>query len=250
MKIFHFTEFDSRFNNESLSVINEELKFIKEEKKIDFKCFSKEATEVLDEYLLFSRDTLEVKFGLTVQYWMGYFEILHLYHEFSKGIRTGDLDFYIHCLPKITNYLFAFNHHNYVRWLVLFHGNLLKLKIIHPEVHKKFKNGCFSLKRTKKPFSRLPVDLTLEQTINADAASQKKGISAITNSTSARQRWAESHYIRISIVSHLFEELNLTKKEDVSRDLKSNRIKRIRGAFGDTNFNHHKNDESVLKRFK
>ena len=67
MKILHFTEFDSRFNNESLSIINEELKFIKEEKKINFKCFSKEATEVLDEYLLFSRDTLEVKFGLTVQ---------------------------------------------------------------------------------------------------------------------------------------------------------------------------------------
>ena len=97
--------------------------------------------------------------------------MLHLYHEFSKGIRTGDLDLYIHCLPKIANYLFAFNHHNYVRWLVLFHDNLLKLKITHPEVHKEFKNGCFSLKRTKKPFSRLPVDLTLEQTINADAAS-------------------------------------------------------------------------------
>ena len=28
------------------------------------------------------------------------------------------------------------------------------------------------------------------------------------------------------IISHLFEELNLTKKEDVSRDLKPNRIKK------------------------
>ena len=38
-----------------LNVINDELKLIKEEKKMSFKCFSKEATEVLDEYLLFSR---------------------------------------------------------------------------------------------------------------------------------------------------------------------------------------------------
>ena len=89
MEILHFREFDSRFNNESLSVINEELKFIKKEKKIDFKSFSKEATEVLDEYLLFSRDILEGKYGLAARYWMGYIEMLHLYHEFSRSIRTG-----------------------------------------------------------------------------------------------------------------------------------------------------------------
>ena len=73
-------------------------------------------------------------------------------------------------LPKITNYFLAFNHQNYVRWLVLFHDNLLKLKFTHPEVHKKFKNECLLWKRTKKLFSRLPVDLKLEQAINADAS--------------------------------------------------------------------------------
>ena len=52
------------------------------------------------------------------------------------------------------------------------------------------------MKTTKKPFSRLPVDLTLEPTINADAASQRTGIGAIKNSISDRQRWAESHYIK------------------------------------------------------
>ena len=44
MEIFHFREFDNRLNNESLSVIIDKLKLIKEEKKIDFKCFSKEAS--------------------------------------------------------------------------------------------------------------------------------------------------------------------------------------------------------------
>ena len=154
MEILHFLEFDSRFNNESLSIINEELKFIKEEKKINFRCFSKEATEFLDGYLLFSGDNLEGKYELTAQYWMGYIEMLHLYHEFSRSIQTGDLDLYIHCLPKITNCFFTFNHHNYARWLVLFHNNLLKLKTTHLEVHKEFISRCFSLKRTKKPFSR------------------------------------------------------------------------------------------------
>ena len=46
------------------------------------------------------------------------------------------------------------------------------------------------------------------------------------------------------------KELNLTKKEDVSRDLKPNRIKKIQGAFGDTNFNHHRNNQFVLTKYK
>lgn len=49
MEIIHFGEIDSRFNNESLSFINDDLKLTKEEKKLDFKCFSKKAIEVLEE---------------------------------------------------------------------------------------------------------------------------------------------------------------------------------------------------------
>ena len=71
----------------------------------------------------------------------------------------------------------------------------------------------------------MPVDLILEQIINADAASQRTGINVVTNSISDRQRWPESHCIRLSIISHLFAELNFTKKEDISRDLKPNTIK-------------------------
>ena len=84
----------------------------------------------------------------------------------------------------------------------------------------------FFIKKNQKPFSRLPVDLILEQIINADAASQRTGINVVTNSISARQRWPESHCIRLSIISHLFAELNFTKKEDISRDLKPNTIKK------------------------
>ena len=39
----------------------------------------------------------------------------------------------------------------------------------------------------EKKFSRLPVDFTLEQTINANAAIQRTGIVTITNSISACQ---------------------------------------------------------------
>ena len=43
--------------------------------------------------------------------------VIHRYHEFSRSIRTGNLDLYAHYLPKITNYFVAaFNHLNYPRF--------------------------------------------------------------------------------------------------------------------------------------
>ena len=43
-------------------------------------------------------------------------------------------------------------------------------------MYEDFKEGWFGIKHTSKSFSRGPTDLTLEQTINADAASQRMGI--------------------------------------------------------------------------
>ena len=167
-----------------------------------------------------------VKHGKTAQFWVGYINLIHLYHEFIRSIREGDFELYVYCLPRIANMFFTFNQPNYARWTVRYHDNLLKLEETHPAVFQNFKRGLFSIKRTKKPFSRSPIDLTLEQTINADAASQKTGISYITNSLSARQRWTESHFLRTTIITDVMEDLSLTKKEDVTQDLQPSKIRK------------------------
>ena len=56
------------------------------------------------------------------------------------------------------------------------------------------------------PFSDAP---------DADAASQRTGISA---SLTGRQRWSQSHFLRVSRVSNLLETLDLNKKEDISTE--------------------------------
>ena len=148
---------------------------------------------------------------------------MQLYHDFNRSVRTGDLDLYISTLPQIANCFFALNHVNYSRWLVKYYDNLLKLPASHPDVFQDFKNGWFGIKRTNKSFSATPIDLTLEQTINTDAASQRLGISSLTNSISARQRWAESHFMRTSIISTVLDQVGMTKKEEVSHYLRHSR---------------------------
>ncbi|GFW81163.1 uncharacterized protein TNCV_4805311 [Trichonephila clavipes] len=85
----------------------------------------------------------------------------------------------------------------------------------------------FGIKRTNKPFSRQPIDLTLEQTINAYAARTLTGIAHLTNSISARQRWARSHDIRSTIITHVLEEIGITKKQDISTELQPHNIKKV-----------------------
>ena len=79
----------------------------------------------------------------------------------------------------------------------------MKLSETQKDVYDEFKKRCFGIKRTKKDFSRLPIDLTFGQTVNPDASSQKTGISYFTKSISARQRWADSHFVRMEGLSEV-----------------------------------------------
>ena len=67
---------------------------------------------------------------------------------------------------------FAGNRPNHALWMVRYHFNLLN---VDPGVRRILENGALSIRRTGKDFSRTPVDLTLEQTINADTASRLTG---------------------------------------------------------------------------
>ena len=72
--------------------------------------------------------------------------------------------------------------------------------------------------------SRSPIDLVLEATKNTDAACQRTGVLALTKSIFAWKKWAESHFPQTAIISKVFEGLGMTKKEDVSNNLRPYRI--------------------------
>ena len=73
---------------------------------------------------------------------------------------------------KLQTFCYIFNQQNYSRYLVKYYDNLLQINETHPGLQIQLEGGSFGVKRTENPFSRQPVDLTLEQTINADAANK------------------------------------------------------------------------------
>ena len=83
------------------------------------------------------------------------------------------------------------------------------------------------MRTTGKSFSRTSIDLALEQTINANAASQKTGLQYITNSIAARQRLIESHFLRMKVISQICDDLGMTSKDDVASVVRDGQINKI-----------------------
>lgn len=135
--------------------------------------------ELLKKYQDFIKQTLNGDHGQTAKYWMMYITFVRMYNTFIRSVRTGDHELFINILPEMIHLFFVFNHQNYARWLSYFYNNMLRMEETHPGISDDFVNGILSVRRTERPFSRLPIDLTLEQTINADAASKLTGNATI-----------------------------------------------------------------------
>ena len=105
-------------------------------------------------------------------------------------------------------------------------NNLIKLKIDNSPLVIEFREGAFGVRHTKSCLGRSPVDLTLEQTINADAGNTLTVVSHFMNSISARQRWALSHSMRTKILSVVKAEIGLSHVDDTSHSLEKNQIEK------------------------
>ena len=65
---------------------------------MDKKEWPQQTEELLAAYKSYAVETSDGKRGKAANY----INMIHLYHEVSRSIRTGDLDLFISSLPKIT----------------------------------------------------------------------------------------------------------------------------------------------------
>lgn len=175
-----------------------------------------ELKDVLVRYEAFKKKTLNGDHGHTAKYALLYVRFIELYQLFERAIRTSDLDLYIYSAYSMCAIFFTCNHQNYSRWLTYNIDQLINIDLTKPDLRYEFEHGALSVRRTTKNFCRTPIDLTLEQTINANAANKLTGISAFTNSISARQRWSETYSVRMAIITELMQFLDLTKTAEGS----------------------------------
>lgn len=184
---------------------------------------------LLGDYRVFTQSTLDGQLGKTARFCMEYVERVNLFHILDRSVRECNVDLYLYALTEATDLFFATNRHSYARWMAKHQLNLINLPTTHPGLKELLTGGLFSIRRTNNHFSRLPVDLTLEQTVNADAASRMTGYTAATNNYSARLRWSVTKGSRAAVISAALDLAGMQADSGSQAELSSSRICRDNG---------------------
>lgn len=169
---------------------------------------SEALTDVFAQYQVFKQQTAAGNFGKTAQFWMHYMDRVWLLLQFSFATKTNNLDLHIFCLQRLCPLVFSMNHQNYAKYLSVYFTTLVNL----PQKEKDLllANG-FSVARSETPASRIPVDMTIEQTINKHAKSSG-GIVGFSRNLPAYYRWCVTRHNRAQYVSAAYQLANIESK--------------------------------------
>ena len=116
-----------------------------------------------------------------------------------KSTKSNDLDLHIAALYKLCPLLFAFDHHNYARYLPVYLIMLMNLNKTHPGSDDLLRKNGFSVCRLLIPLSRNAVDIMIEQTINQHAKRQG-GIIGFSRNYSPYYHWCVTRHYRAKLV--------------------------------------------------
>ena len=127
----------------------------------------------------------------------------------ERSVRENNIDLFVSVLTPMTDLFFATNRPNYARWMSKYQLDIINCDKTHPGLRALLDSGGFSIRRTGNEFSSLPVDLTLEQTVNCDAASRKTGFNSSSNNYDSRLRWSVNKSARAVIVNEALKMVGL-----------------------------------------
>lgn len=133
------------------------------------------------------------------KYWLSYIDMVSLLLQFIRSIREGDWESYLASIRDMIPWMFAYDRVNYSRYLSVYFLDMQSLEKKHPNVLSAFQAGEFVVQRTNNSsFSRVPVDQTIEQTVNRDTKT-KGGIIGFSVSNGSVQRWLLTFHERAAI---------------------------------------------------
>ena len=94
---------------------------------------------------------------------------------------------YLDALTELVPWFFALGHTNYARWIPVHLRDMAELANKHPDVFTEFSNGHFTVQKTKRMFSAIPLDQAHEQ--NSAYVKGDGGAIGLTDNATALKRW-------------------------------------------------------------
>ena len=133
-------------------------------------------------------------------FWDSYLEMVEVLLNAIRATREGNWEMHIESTKEMLPWFYAYDHINYARYLPIYSVNMMSLEESHPEAHTMLANGDFGVQRTThQGFSQVPVDQTIEQTLNRSTKT-KGGIVGFSLKKSAVQRWMLTAHSREAFI--------------------------------------------------
>lgn len=149
-------------------------------------------------------------------FWGSYLEMVSLLLQLIRATREGNWLLHLSCIEKIIPYMFAYDNINYARYLPVYLAQMTNLPRTNPQAHHHFLSGSFGVQRSRKHgFSQLPVDQTIEQTVNRSSKA-RGGIVGFSLKKGAVQRWMRASHVRAEILDRSKKMFGMDSSKGVS----------------------------------
>ena len=142
----------------------------------------------------------------TFAYWDHFVEMVYLLRDLIRADREGNWRLHLHTLKSLMSLFAVCDRTNYLRWASLYLEDMMLIETAAPDVHQKFMQGEFVVKRTPGLFKAIGPDLCLEQTINRSQKSSG-GIIGRSKQKEYVTQW-ELIYHEMLAVSNMYRELS------------------------------------------
>jgi len=107
--------------------------------------------------------------GSLSTFWMSYVDTVEIMLRLLRASREGNWMLHLASIREMIPRCFAYDKLNYARFLPFYYAQMSRLATDHPEVHAHFQEGGISVQLVStNPFGRIPVDQTIEMTVNKD----------------------------------------------------------------------------------
>ena len=209
---------DVSIKDDTLAALNEWV--AKEEQDVPL-----QLKEVATAYHQYCDETSSGVRGKTAQYWMTYCTLVAHYLVLNCAMRSNNVQLFVSALFQISSLFFSTNHPNYARWMSRYALDLLNIDEAYPGLSEVLEDGAFSVRRGNQYFSRVGVDMALEQTINASTKNRLRGVVAFANTDSAVRRWLKTSSTRGQLLNKLLENTgHRVYIGEIHKDLRSSRM--------------------------
>ena len=138
-----------------------------------------------------------------VVFWIDSFlDMVNLLLNIIHFQRTGNWDGYLETIYQFLPYCFSLNRNKYARNLSYFYLDMIDLEKRNPDAHAYLKNGGFTGSSTGLTHSNIPMDQTIETTINRFSKSTG-GINGKTENQGACEKWVRLNHYLCALKEHM-----------------------------------------------